>query len=457
MATTFTPSTRIGWNSSFGALSIYHYVLSWVLTLSLVFFACRGTFSFLMAASGGITTSSLAAPARQMGVLGYVILPGIAYSIAMWAIVSHLKSVFLVAFQMKILTLLALLTIVSAIWSQDPIRTSYNGVFYLVCTLFAFYLFLRFPATEIMTLVMMTGALVCVLGVFLVVFFPNAGLSNFEVRTAGAWKGMFLDRTTAGKCLTFLLSPALVFGYRKVKFRHVAYIGLLLTSIVMARAVTAMFVVFAYALFMIGLRISRRLEYRTALLLGVTTFSVCLLVAYFAVPLAADLFAAFGRDLTLTGRTQVWSAIMPSMSQRPLLGYGFYAFWLGMSGESGNVIRAAHWFFGYAHNGMLEIVLQLGLVGLVIFLITFVNAVKDAATCYRERSMGVDWYIGLLFLTVLYNIDEATVVWPTDLLSILYIVACCGLSGTARRLKAESKLIAQTTSAYSYLINPQAI
>ena len=31
-------------------------------------------------------------------------------------------------------------------------------------------------------------------------------------------------------------------------------------------------------------------------------------------------------------------------------------------------------------------------------------------------------------LTLLYNVDESTVLWPNDLLSILYLVACSGLA-----------------------------
>jgi O-antigen ligase len=217
----------------------------------------------------------------------------------------------------------------------------------------------------------------------------------------------------------------------------------------MARAVTALIVVGLYAVFMAGLHVARRLESRAALALGMTFFLVALTCSYAGIPFVADALAGLGRDVTLTGRTEIWSALMPSIYQQPLLGYGFYAFWLGLTGESGNVIRTVHWFFGYAHNGMLEIVLQLGIVGLGLFLVTFVHAMKDAVNAYRARSSGVDWYIGLIILTVLYNIDEATVVWPTDLLSILYVIACCGLSIAAKRLNAGSKE-RETRSMFAY-------
>jgi exopolysaccharide production protein ExoQ len=110
-----------------------------------------------------------------------------------------------------------------------------------------------------------------------------------------------------------------------------------------------------------------------------------------------------------------------------------------MSGESANAIVATHWIFGYAHNGYLEICLQLGVVGLATFLFTLAQAVRNSWICIRNGCPpAVEWYIGVIALTVMYNFDEATVVWPNDLLSILYIVACVGLARSARVYKRKT-------------------
>jgi O-antigen ligase len=92
--------------------------------------------------------------------------------------------------------------------------------------------------------------------------------------------------------------------------------------------------------------------------------------------------------------------------------------------------------FGYAHNGYLEICLQVGLVGAAVFFVTLFQAMRNAWFCLRNGCPpGVEWYIGVIALTILYNIDESTVLWPIDLLSILYVVACCGLAKAARQLR----------------------
>jgi O-antigen ligase len=114
---------------------------------------------------------------------------------------------------------------------------------------------------------------------------------------------------------------------------------------------------------------------------------------------------------------------------------------LGLKGESGRVIYALNWTFGYAHNGLLEIFLQLGLTGVAVFFLTLLKAVKDAWFCFRrDRTGHYDWYLGLIVLTIFYNIDEVTVLLPNDLLSILYVVACCGLAVAVRQIKQDKFL-----------------
>ncbi len=82
--------------------------------------------------------------------------------------------------------------------------------------------------------------------------------------------------------------------------------------------------------------------------------------------------------------------------------------------------------------------LQVGVVGLGIFLITLVKAFRDGWFCLTHgHTPGVEWCFGLLLLTCMYNIDEETLLFSKDLLSILYVVACTGLAVEAARLKRE--------------------
>jgi exopolysaccharide production protein ExoQ len=410
--------------------------LEWALVPSLLYFACHGVFSFQSEgeASGGFLPGRVVS--HEHGLIGYL-MTALVYGTIAWLVVGRWKSVLPFARHFKLFTLLAVMTVCSALWSQDPPRSLLYGTFYLVGTLFAYWLVLRFEPEEIMALMIKTGWAISLLGMLIIVLLPKFGVSTgTDEARSNAWIGLFIDRTSAAKCLVFLLSPALVHIRRPFKLAQIGYILLLCLMIVKARAATAILAPVLYVTVLTGIRVFRQSR-------GVLTFllSLCLLLPLGILAVAgSDVFStlleALGRNATLSGRLEVWRAVLVSISKQPLLGYGFRAFWQGMVGESANVIHMTNWSFGYAHNGILEIWLQLGLVGVVLFSLTLMKAMRDGWYCFRNDPTGrYDWYLGLVALTVFYNIDEGTVVFPNELLSILYLVMCCGLSMAAMQLK----------------------
>lgn len=414
--------------------------LSWTLLLPLLFFIVPGTFSFFStgAVAGGFSPGSVAT--RNPGVFGYA-FAGVTYLIVARLIASELTTVFSFTKHFKMLTLLAVLTMASAFWSQSPARSLLYGFLYFVDTLFAYYLVIRLEPEEIMAIVNRLGIIISVLGLLVVIFLPQFGVSH-DARNGVAWEGIFSDRTGAAKEFVYLLSPALISWNKRKPASWLLSVLLMTLMIVMARSVTAIFVLFIYVVFLFFLHQIRKLDSRLLFVGAAAGIFAIGFMIFFGLEYGADLLRLFGRDPSLTGRTIIWKALAHSILKRPLLGYGFFAFWQGIRGESANVIYLTHWTFGYAHNGIIEIFLQLGSVGVVIFFVTLFKAMKDALFCFRnDRSGTYDWYLGLLVITIFYNIDEATVVWPNDLLAILYVVACCGLAVGVKRLQQKKTLV----------------
>jgi exopolysaccharide production protein ExoQ len=423
--------------------SIHHLVLGWVLMFPLVFFAVHGTPSFEGAGNGSLGATSLAglgSNGRNAGVVGNIVIPGIAYSIVVWLLMINGRRVIAQALQMRMLTLLALFTICSALWSQDPFRSAYNGAFYLIETLFAFYLVLRFDPEEILSIMMMAGVSISVLSLIMVFLFPQFGVSQ-SARDGLAWTGLFSDRTSTGKCMLYLLSPAIIFRRRSFNNRHMIYILLMLLMVFMAHAATARVILLLYIALMISMSVSRKFGRRSSLLIIGMFLAAGALTALVGLQFLPQVLGALGRNATLSGRTEIWTLVLASIAKRPILGYGFYSFWQGLRGESANIIVGAHWMFGYAHNGILEICLQLGFVGTALFFVTLVQGIGNSWFCVRNGCpQAVEWYIGIIALTLVYNIDESTVLWPIDILSLMYVVACCGLSKAAREITLKRKM-----------------
>jgi O-antigen ligase len=125
-----------------------------------------------------------------------------------------------------------------------------------------------------------------------------------------------------------------------------------------------------------------------------------------------------GRDPTLTGRTEIWAAVL-NVDINPLLGAGFASFWLGD--------RVA-WLWevtdlvglGNAHNGYLETYLELGIVGLCLLCGVLIGSFR---TICRRDTTSLDFFsfsLALWTILIVYNLTESgfrgNPVWITFLL-----------------------------------------
>ena len=142
------------------------------------------------------------------------------------------------------------------------------------------------------------------------------------------------------------------------------------------------------------------------------------------------LIASVGRDVTLTGRTELWPTLI-SLSVSPWFGAGFASFWLG---DRLNAVWA-EWAFkpNQAHNGYLEIYLNLGIVGLLCLLGMIVSSFTHLSRMWVRSSDSVELYLvrrdfarlGMSFLAgyLVYNITEAAIHFLNFLFVIFLIFA----------------------------------
>jgi exopolysaccharide production protein ExoQ len=93
-----------------------------------------------------------------------------------------------------------------------------------------------------------------------------------------------------------------------------------------------------------------------------------------------------GRDSrspeTFTGRIPLWEYLIARfVEDRPLFGYGFQGFWT--PDHILNVSASQDWLILHAHSGFMNIVLDLGLFGLGLFMLILIFAIGRAYAIYR--------------------------------------------------------------------------
>jgi O-antigen ligase len=260
-----------------------------------------------------------------------------------------------------------------------------------------------------------------------------------------AWKGIFSAKNYLGDMAVFFLTMAVHYRGRTSFLRSVraSQIVFCLLAIAFSRAATAYLLTAIYMVYLAIVKTLERFRKKDYFVLCILLL-VALSVAAVMIVAAPDLlFSVLGKDSTLTGRTGIWSAAIDSIAKRPLLGYGYQAFWLGLQGESYRVILAVSWALAQAQNGFLDVTLQMGVAGLAIVLLVFGFAFRDAGAClFRSRDpaqlRAVEWYLGIVILTLICNLDESFLFEAKHLGSMLFVIACVGLKQEWMHLRAAS-------------------
>jgi O-antigen ligase len=132
---------------------------------------------------------------------------------------------------------------------------------------------------------------------------------------------------------------------------------------------------------------------------------------------------AVGREATLTGRVEIWGKFLPLALEEPLVGHGVGGFW---TEKLTKVER-----LNQAHNGYLDILLDYGFVGLLLFSLFLLSSCQKA---HKELSHDYNWgsiWIGFLVMGVIYSFTEATIdTFTVDLTAILVFLYVIPIKAT---------------------------
>jgi len=415
---------------------LWKNVYTWALLFPMLVFAAGGEFSIQAGARNGAGVGLAGGGAEAQGEREVLLL---SYLILTVLIAISFRKVFRLAVDMLPLTLIPVLAILSAAWSQYPAISLVRGCYLFIDTLFAFWLLQKFSTAQLRSFVMLIGSAVALASIAMVVLLPKYGLVG-ALSHLGAWQGIYTEKNLAGKSLTFLLTPAVDFS-RTPSPRRIAYLCVILGLIAMSESRTAWAIAALYIFFAFMINLARRVEFRLVALTVITFFTLLAIGGGIFVFNAESILRSLGVDPTLSGRTQVWKALLVEIAAKPWGGYGYQAFWSGLDGASGNVLITTGWAFAYAHNGILEVLLQLGFAGLFLIAGLLIVSINNAWFCFRLSSdPDVSWYIGLIFLTFLYNIDEGTLIFPHAIYSVLFSVACAGLILARRKVLNSARV-----------------
>lgn len=345
--------------------------------------------------------------------------------ISIFLIFVRYKKVFHVVIREKFLWIIVGIALASMFWSDVPVSTLRGGIFLLQTTLFGVYIAARYSLNEQLRLLAWTFGIVVLLSIVFALALPSYGVMTVQEGGAheGAWRGIYVHKNGLGRMMVLSAVVFLLSATNSRRYSWVAWagFGLSIAIIVLSTSKTALAILLTIIVLLPFYK-ALRWNYSLAVPFFITVILVGAGVAILLISNAEAILGAFGRDLTFTGRTELWAVVLHKIWERPWLGYGYGGFWRGWEGESAQVLRIVRWEAPHSHNGFLDLWLDLGLLGLSAFALSFLAVCLRAVTCLRltKTSEGLLPLAYLTFL-LLANLTESSLLRQNSLW-ILYVV-----------------------------------
>lgn len=386
----------------------------------LVFLELGLCFACLVMFSEGLLPRLLASEENPEGspLLRLLWLP--VYGLVLAGCAWKLPQLFHAAIRLPFLMLILALAAASVSWSIDPAVTQRRVIAITATTLAGLFLAVRYDWRTLLRLLGCVWLTLAFISFFAGLIAPGFAVHGGEEH-AGAWRGLWWQKNALGG---HMARAAFLCGFLLLMdrpWRLVWAVATLLCTVlvIFSTSKTALlglllgFGVLAVAAWM------RRGVVTTLLTLwaGIVAVGTAGLVLLLEPELV---FQLLGRDATLTGRTDIWSALVGIIEARPLFGYGYGAFWDIGSEPAYQVRLATEWLVPTAHNGWLETALSIGLVGLAGLVLNFILVLGRSLRLALSNWTGV-FALGVLAQFFLFSMSESIALQQNAIVWVTYV------------------------------------
>jgi exopolysaccharide production protein ExoQ len=342
---------------------------------------------------------------------------------------------------------LACLACLSTAWSIHPLVTLRRSLGLLAATMFAIYLGERYSIKEFARLLARAMCLMITLVLLFYLIAPNYVIDYSAY--GGAWKGLSAYKNTFGEHMAVAVLVLMLVGFHRISWtRYLFLLGaaaLLLLSRSAAAAVSGVLGLAAIPLW-------RLLGGKHRLLAYFLAPSIFFLGVFCLLAFPEPIFQILGRDATLTGRTNLWGELLPIIAKRPILGYGYAAFWTGLTGELLSVtIGTGRTTVPIADNGYIDLGLGLGAVGVCLFLYLFVGAFRRATEYARwERSFIGLWPATYLCIFAVDNVCESALLTTGTFPFLVFAIISTSLAMSYTRAVTAARTAENQTFTWGW-------
>lgn len=347
-----------------------------------------------------------------------------------WAFVRDFNLLFPILLRSAIVFAFPIWWLLSAMWGEEPAFIIRSGVQLLLTILICYSATIRLRERDLIISMLIAAGW--------------SGLLSFQISITGngfAPRGVFRSKNAMGAamvilwlaCLCTMLDPgrqrwlrivAVVMGLIAIFQIFISYSA---TAVLLGMGVTLV-VVSAGVLPRTGAFQSKAFYSAVTACLGVAFIFAAFFFAFQTVDPATYVLSAFGKDTSLTGRTDLWQYAEQEIAKQPYLGLGAGGFWTPYDGASTARVIYDEFYKSYSatfnfHNSFYEIAVHQGLIGLGLVLLTITwMLMRLLWDCLFRNSIPTIFFVSIGATTLIISLTESSLFQPFNLMTMLFIM-----------------------------------
>ncbi len=318
------------------------------------------------------------------------------------------------------LVALIFLTPISAFWSITPLFTFARAIVFIGVITTAVYVGSCYQWKDILNFLKWGFAFAIAQSTFIALVMPSIGVQG------KGWQGAFDHAGILGlyASLTALLWLINLFNQKEKRLFSLFVVGLSIFVMLQTNSSTGLLLFIQGVCLVLVVNQMKKLKSRTSFVIMVNSLPILILISQGANYYFTEVLVLLDKSPSLTGRGEFWPQLIQKIDERPMLGYGFEGFWLPWKGElnpAASIINSNFYVPQHAHNGFLDLALSLGIVGLILYVLTFVSCIVRIFKSIRVRRDSVSIPLVLLLFITVAN-ASGNGLWEVGFHSFLFVL-----------------------------------
>ncbi len=298
----------------------------------------------------------------------------------------------------------------SVFWSANQEATLRAIAGLLFFSIFAVHFARKYNWQELSRLLRWNSTFIAIYSVFTALFVPSIGICS------KGWCGGFGHPISLGNMMALGTTLWLlnVFANPKYYLRSLVCFSICLMVLHFTNSAGALLVLTTLIVLLFFTTFLKKLKFTQAFIFFILLLFVFGISSIWLMENLDNLLFFFNKDVTISGRIPLWTLLLQtSIRERLWFGYGFHAYWQRWMGSESpanyvvnTIVGNGRDWVAHAHNGFLDIILNIGMIGLVIFvclfLINVVRTIKLVISTKRSESLLPLIILTFTFITNLF-------------------------------------------------------